>query len=189
VIDQSKAHISDCKGLTDVAMATNLLPNMQKYHKMATTSVLWVNPWRIWFWHRVCAIREFICEIPMDMGQRDVTMATTFWPKLAKKWQKWPYLQLHATHPCRVGFWDRVCGIGKFCDTPTYQCRVWHWYRFCAIREFSYNSPAYKCISMRGNENVSTYNNGVFVVDQSKENICDCKGLRDVAMATKFWPK
>jgi len=26
------------------------------------------------------------------------------------------------------------------------------------------------------------------VVDQSKEDICDCNGLRDVAMATKFWP-
>jgi len=29
----------------------------------------------------------------------------------------------------------------------------------------------------------------VLVVDQSKEDISDCKGLRDVAMATKFWPK
>jgi len=27
------------------------------------------------------------------------------------------------------------------------------------------------------------------VVDQSKENISNCKGLRDVAMATKFSPK
>jgi len=27
------------------------------------------------------------------------------------------------------------------------------------------------------------------VVDQSKQDISDCKGLRDVAMATKFWPK
>jgi len=27
------------------------------------------------------------------------------------------------------------------------------------------------------------------VVGQSKEDISDCKGLRDVAMATKFWPK
>ena len=31
--------------------------------------------------------------------------------------------------------------------------------------------------------------NGVFVVDQSKEDMFDCKALRDVAMATKFWPK
>jgi len=29
----------------------------------------------------------------------------------------------------------------------------------------------------------------VLGVDQSKEGISDCKGLRDVAMATKFWPK
>jgi len=27
------------------------------------------------------------------------------------------------------------------------------------------------------------------MADQSKEDISDCKGLRDVAMATKFWPK
>jgi len=47
---------------------------------------------------------------------------------------------------------------------------------------------AYKCICMRDNENVLTYN-GVFVVDQLKEDISDCKGLRDVATATKFWPK
>jgi len=35
------------------------------------------------------------------------------------------------------------------------------------------------------NENVITYT-GFFVVDQSEEDISDCKGLRDVAMATKF---
>jgi len=45
-----------------------------------------------------------------------------------------------------------------------------------------------KYISVRDNENVITYN-GVFVVDQSKEDISECKGLRDVATATKFWPK
>jgi len=45
---------------------------------------------------------------------------------------------------------------------------------------------ACKCISTGDNENAITYN-GVFVVDQSKEDISDCKGLRDVAMATK-WP-
>ena len=27
------------------------------------------------------------------------------------------------------------------------------------------------------------------MVDQSNEDISDCKGLRGVAMATKFWPK
>jgi len=41
---------------------------------------------------------------------------------------------------------------------------------------------------MRDKENAITYN-GVFVVDQSEEDISDCKGLRDVAMATKFSPK
>ena len=48
---------------------------------------------------------------------------------------------------------------------------------------------AYKCISMRDNENAITYNRGFFVVDQSKEDMSDCNGLRDVAMATNFWPK
>ena len=43
---------------------------------------------------------------------------------------------------------------------------------------------AYKCISTRDNENAITYNRGVFVIDQSKEDISDCKDLRDVAMAT-----
>jgi len=47
---------------------------------------------------------------------------------------------------------------------------------------------AYKCIFTRDNENAITYR-GVFVVGQSKEDICYFKGLRDVAMATKFWPK
>jgi len=41
---------------------------------------------------------------------------------------------------------------------------------------------------MRDYENVITYNR-VFVVSQCKEDISDCKVLRDVAMATKFWPK
>ena len=47
---------------------------------------------------------------------------------------------------------------------------------------------AYQCLSTRDNENVITYS-GVFVVGQCKEDISDYKGLRDVAMATKFWPK
>ena len=47
---------------------------------------------------------------------------------------------------------------------------------------------AYKCISMRDSENVIAYN-GVFVVGQSKEDISDCRGLRDIAMATNFWPE
>jgi len=41
---------------------------------------------------------------------------------------------------------------------------------------------------MKDNENAIIYN-GVFVVDQPKEDISDSKGLRDVAMATKFWAK
>jgi len=32
---------------------------------------------------------------------------------------------------------------------------------------------------------LSSFPDGVFVVSQSKEDIPDCKGLRDVAMATK----
>jgi len=47
---------------------------------------------------------------------------------------------------------------------------------------------AYKCISTKDSKNVITYN-GVFVVEQSKEDISDCNGLMDVATATNFWPK
>ena len=48
---------------------------------------------------------------------------------------------------------------------------------------------AYKCISSRDNENAITYNRGFSVVDQSKEDISDCIGLRDVARATNFGTK
>jgi len=41
---------------------------------------------------------------------------------------------------------------------------------------------------MRDSKNVITYN-GVFVVGQSKEDISDCRGLRDIAMASNFCPK
>jgi len=33
------------------------------------------------------------------------------------------------------------------------------------------------------------WNGMILAVDQSKENISDCKGLRGVTMATQFWPK
>ena len=42
---------------------------------------------------------------------------------------------------------------------------------------------AHKCISTRDNKSVIIYN-GVFMVDQSKEDISDSKGLIDVAMST-----
>ena len=132
MVDQCKEDISDCKGLRDVAMATKFGQNRQKYHKLATTLVICVNPCRVWFWHRVFAIRQLICDTPVHKGQRGITTATNFGTKIAIN--------------------------------------------------------AYKCISTRDNGNAITYN-GVFLVDQSKEDICDCKGLRDVAMATKFWPK
>jgi len=47
---------------------------------------------------------------------------------------------------------------------------------------------AYKCISTRDNENAITYN-GRFPGQPIQEDIFACKGLRGVAMATKFWPK
>jgi len=47
---------------------------------------------------------------------------------------------------------------------------------------------AHECTSTTDKENVITYNAG-FVVDQSREDISDCKGLRDVDMATKFFGK
>jgi len=47
---------------------------------------------------------------------------------------------------------------------------------------------AYKCIFTRDNGNAITYNRGVSW-STNTEDISDCKGLRDVAVATKFWPK
>jgi len=47
---------------------------------------------------------------------------------------------------------------------------------------------AYKYISTRDIENVILTTVG-FRGEQPKEDISDCNGLRDVAMATKFWPK
>jgi len=43
---------------------------------------------------------------------------------------------------------------------------------------------------MRDNENAitGTYNRG-FSWLTNKDDISDCKDLRDVAMTTKFWPK
>jgi len=43
---------------------------------------------------------------------------------------------------------------------------------------------AHKYISTRYNKNVITYNR-----TNPKKTISDCKGLRDVAIATKFWPE
>jgi len=38
--------------------------------------------------------------------------------EIGKTITKWPQLQLWATHPCRVWFWDRICAIGEcICDT------------------------------------------------------------------------
>ena len=79
--------------------------------------------------------------------------------------------------------WDRVCAITEFiCNKGqrgvTMATNFW--------TKIAINT--YECISMRDNKNVITYN-GVFVVTQCNEDISVCKGLRDVAMATKFWPK
>ena len=81
-----------------------------------------------------------------------------------------------------------VSAIVEFiCDTPVHKGQTGITMATNFGRKIAIN--AYKCISMRDSENVITYNTGVFVVDQSKEDISDCKGLRGVAMATKIWPK
>jgi len=81
-----------------------------------------------------------------------------------------------------------TCVIGEFiCDTPLHKGQ-----RGVTMPTNFGTKIAiygYEWISMRDNETVITYNRGVFVVDQSKEDISDCKGLRDVAMATTFCPK
>jgi len=107
--------------------------------------------------------------------------------KISKYITKWPQLQLYASYPCRVWFCHRVCAIRELiCDTPVHkgQRGVTTATKFGAKIDIN----AYKCISMRDNENVITCN-GIFVVNHSKEDISDCKGLRDVAMATTFWPE
>jgi len=40
-------------------------------------------PRRVWFWDRVCAIGEFICDTVVHKGQRELTMATNLWTKIA----------------------------------------------------------------------------------------------------------
>ena len=85
-----------------------------------------------------------------------------------------------------VATWMRVGGINNIIACGWRHTCVWR-ERRGGRTKIAVN--AHKCISTRDNENVITYNRGVFVVDQSKEDISDCKGQRDVAMATKFWPK
>jgi len=119
-------------------------------------------------------------------GLRDVANSTKFWPNKPKKSQKWPYLQLYATHQCRVWFWDRVCAIGEFIyDTPLHKGQRG------VIMATNFGTKiainAYKCFSARDNENVITYNNEFLWSTNPKNS--DCKGPRDVAMATNLWPK
>jgi len=40
-------------------------------------------PCRVWFCHRVCAVKELIRDTPVHKGQRGVTMATNFGTKIA----------------------------------------------------------------------------------------------------------
>jgi len=37
----------------------------------------------VWFSHRVCAIRELICDTPVHKGHTGVTIATNFGTKIA----------------------------------------------------------------------------------------------------------
>jgi len=84
LVDQSKENISDCKGLMDVAMATNFLAKISKYITKSPQLQLYApRPCRVWFCHRVCAVRELICDIPVHKGQRGVTMATNIGTKIA----------------------------------------------------------------------------------------------------------
>jgi len=77
------------------------------------------------------------------------------------------------------GFWDRVCAIGEFiCDTPLYKGQRGVTIATNFGTKIAIN--AYKYISTRDNENVISYNRGGFVVDQSKEDVSVCTGLRDI---------
>ena len=83
MVGQSKEDISDCKGLRDVAMATNFGKNKPKITKLAITSVLCNISMRSWFCDRFCAIVEYICDTPIHKKQRGLTMATNFGTKIA----------------------------------------------------------------------------------------------------------
>jgi len=73
--------------------------------------------------------------------------------------------------------------MGEFiCDTPVHKGQ-----KGCYHGNQFWDHNCYKCISTTDNENMIA-NNGVFAVGQSKENIYGCNGLRDVTMATNFWP-
>ena len=82
-----------------------------------------------------------------------------------------------------VWFWDWVSTIREFtCDTPVHKGQR-------AVTMATNFGTKIAINAYKSSENVITYNRGVFVVDQFKEDIYDCNGLRDVAMATKLWPK
>jgi len=80
-----------------------------------------------------------------------------------------------------------VCAIGELiCDTPVHKGQ--RGVTMATNFGTKIDMKAYKCISTRDNENAITYN-GRFPGQPIQEDIFACKGLRGVAMATKFWPK
>ena len=83
MVDQSEQDISDCKGLSGVAMATKFCQNRPKITKMAITSVVCNISMHSLVFDRVCAIGEFISGTRVHKGQRGVTMATNFGTKIA----------------------------------------------------------------------------------------------------------
>jgi len=119
-------------------------------------------------------------------GLRDVAMATTF-GKNKPKITKFAITSAVCNISVQSWFWDRVYATGEFIyDTPVRKGQRGVAMATTFGTKIAIN--AYTWICTRDNENVITYNR-VSVADKSQEDISDCKGLRDVAMATKFWPK
>jgi len=76
--------------------------------------------------------------------------------------------------------------MGEFiCDTPVEGTKGrYHGNHFGT----KIPTNVYKCISTRDNENMITYNIGFLWSANTNRHFC-LQGSKDVAMATKFWPK
>jgi len=71
VVGQFKENIPDCKGLTDVAMATKFWPKYGgKSNKTGHNFSYMPHINAVLFWGRVSAISEFTYDTPVHKGQK-----------------------------------------------------------------------------------------------------------------------
>jgi len=87
----------------------------------------------------------------------------------------------------KFGFGIEFLGIGGFtCDTLVHMGQ--RGVTMATNFGTKIATNAYKCICTRNSENVIIYNR-VFSWSTNPWNMSDPKGLRDVAVTTKSWPK